>query len=57
MVVIESNIPVIATTEAQKIAFSKFVETVRERVLYLDQEVDNNKRATADFAQETNKWR
>lgn len=59
VVVIESNIPVIATTEAQKIAFSKFVETVRKRVLYLDQEVDknNNKRATADFAQETNKWR
>ncbi|KPG91918.1 hypothetical protein AEQ67_28480 [Pseudomonas sp. RIT-PI-q] len=59
VVVIESNIPVTATTEAQKIAFSKFVETVRTRVLYLDQEVDknNNKRATADFAQETNKWR
>ena len=59
VVVIESNIPVIVTTEAQKNAFSKFVETVQERVLYLDQEVDknNNKRSTADFAQETYKWR
>ncbi|WP_426215267.1 patatin-like phospholipase family protein [Pseudomonas sp. DWRC2-2] len=53
VLVIESNIPVITTTEAQKIAFSKFLETVQKHVLYLDQGVDkNNKRATADFVQE-----
>jgi hypothetical protein len=56
---IESNIPVIVTTEAQKDAFRRFVETVRKRVLYLDQEVDKNnkKLSAADFAQETTKWR